>query len=302
MIRIECADWDRDESSIKAIRQQVFVQEQSVPEELEWDGLDDNARHWLAWQGDTPVATARLLSDGHIGRMAVLAPHRRLGIGQQLLQAIIDNANQQQLLEVYLYAQLPAIPFYQRQGFVVEGDEFIDAGIPHRTMRLRLSEQRLLGVHGGKFAIRQLPLAVDELIAQTNRQLRILSYDLDREVFDRPSLTEKLSLLARKSRLSDIKILICSNDFISGRSHSLLLLQQRLSSIIQLRKINDESEIINNNLVIADNLGVICQSIKEPELIWGNYNNRPIAEDFIAQFDRIWSRAKPDPYLKSISI
>jgi predicted GNAT family N-acyltransferase len=301
-MRIERADWDSELPVIKAIRQQVFIEEQSVPADLEWDGKDDSATHWLAWQDGKAVATVRLLHDGHLGRMAVLADYRGNGIGRRLLKAVIDTAAEQQLLEVYLYAQLHALSFYSAAGFIPEGDEFLDAGIAHRTMRLRISEQRLLGIHGGKFAIRQLDKSVLALIGQVDRQLRILSFDLDQAIYGQANLVEAVSRFARKSRFSDIKILICRSDSLTGRGHPLVQLQQRLSSIIQLRKVRDDAQEIKNNLIVADNLGVICQSIKEPEIIWGNFNNRPIAEDCIAQFDRLWNRARPDPNLKPVSL
>jgi hypothetical protein len=69
-----------------------------------------------------------------------------------------------------------------------------------------------------------------------------------------------------------------------------------------LRKVRDDGQEIKNNLIVGDNIGVICQSIKQPEIIWGNFNNRPIAEDFIAQFDRLWDHARPDPNLKPVSL
>jgi predicted GNAT family N-acyltransferase len=301
-MRIERADWDSEIPVIKAIRQQVFIEEQSVPADLEWDGKDHSATHWLAWQDSKAMATVRLLPDGHLGRMAVLADYRGNGIGRRLLKAVIDTAAEQQLLEVYLYAQLHALSFYSAAGFIAEGDEFLDAGIAHRTMRLRLSEQRLLGIHGGKFAIRQLDKSALALIGQVDRQLRILSFDLDQAIYGQADLVEAVSRLARKSRFSDIKILICRSDGLTGRGHQLVQLQQRLSSIIQLRKVRDDAQEIKNNLIVADNLGVICQSIKEPEIIWGNFNNRPIAEDCMAQFDRLWNRAHPDPNLKPVSL
>lgn len=297
---IETADWQIEQAQIKSIRRQVFVEEQSVPEQLEWDGLDETASHWLAWEDGKAVATARLLPDGHLGRMAVLADYRRQGIGAQLLRTLINTASDRQLLELYLHAQLHAIPLYQSAGFNLEGDEFLDAGMPHRTMRLRLCQQRLLGIHGGKFAIKNLAEAALELVAQADRHLRIISSSLDRDCFEQTELVDAISRLARKSRFSEIKILVCNSDDLLGRSHRLVQLQQRLSTAIELRMVNDSCEDVNNNFIIADSLGVICQSMREPELIWGNYNNRPIAEDFDNQFDRLWNQAKTDPNLRPV--
>jgi len=126
--------------AIEAIRRQVFIEEQQVPEELEWDGLDEDALHLLVTAGDgTPVATARLLSNGHIGRMAVLPRWRGQGAGAAMLQRLLEMARAQQLPRVFLNAQISAEGFYARAGFHSEGETFMDAGIPHKRMVLELA-------------------------------------------------------------------------------------------------------------------------------------------------------------------
>jgi predicted GNAT family N-acyltransferase len=138
-IQIRVADWyssDRDE--LKDIRRRVFIEEQAVPAELEWDEFDDSAAHFLAMIKDKNIACARLKTDGQIGRMAVLAGYRKLGIGDKLLQAVLQHATGQKLNEVYLHAQVSAIPFYERQGFIASGEIFHEANIPHREMKKNL--------------------------------------------------------------------------------------------------------------------------------------------------------------------
>ncbi len=136
---IRDADWDRDRAALTAVRRAVFMEEQGVSAELEWDGLDDGARHFLALDGaGHPIGTARLLPDGHIGRMAVLASWRGQGIGGALLRRAVDAAREQGFTAVELAAQTHAIGFYQRLGFSAYGPEFMDAGIAHRSMRLAL--------------------------------------------------------------------------------------------------------------------------------------------------------------------
>lgn len=113
--------------------------EQGVPEELEWDGLDDEATHLLAVDmvGQT-IATARMLADGHIGRVAVQKPWRGQGIGKRLMVRLIDLAREQGFRRVFLDAQVEAIAFYRKLGFIPVGEIFMDAGIPHRHMYLDL--------------------------------------------------------------------------------------------------------------------------------------------------------------------
>lgn len=124
-----------------AIRQAVFVEEQSVPLELEMDSYDDAATHFLLRDGDTPLATARLLDKNgtaKIGRVAVLAEVRGRGLGLRLMEAVLDEARRRSFTEAILDSQTYAISFYARLGFVAEGEEFDDAGIPHYRMRFRL--------------------------------------------------------------------------------------------------------------------------------------------------------------------
>lgn len=125
---------------LRAIRTAVFVDEQRVPEALEWDGVDGDCIQVLARAADgTPVGTGRLLPDGHIGRMAVLKPWRGKGAGAALLQELIAAARERGHASARLSAQCHAIGFYRRFGFEVTGEEYLEAGIPHRAMRLALT-------------------------------------------------------------------------------------------------------------------------------------------------------------------
>jgi predicted GNAT family N-acyltransferase len=132
------ADWADDEALLKEVRRAVFVHEQNIPEELEWDEYDAQSIHILALdeQGNA-IGTARLLSDGHIGRVAVMKNWRSKGVGGELLKYLIILNKNNGVAEALLSAQVRAIPFYARHGFVAEGDEYLDADIPHRMMRLK---------------------------------------------------------------------------------------------------------------------------------------------------------------------
>lgn len=134
--RVREAAWPADRTALRAVRETVFMREQGVSAELEWDGRDADARHLLAEDPDgQPIGCARLLEDGHIGRMAVLKAWRQCGVGSALLAAAMGLAARQGHCTVHLDAQLQAIPFYERHGFIAEGEVFMDAGIPHRRMR-----------------------------------------------------------------------------------------------------------------------------------------------------------------------
>ena len=124
---------------LRAIRFEVFVEEQQVPEALEWDGLDSQCRHVLACTSEgTPIATGRLLPDGHIGRMAVLRAWRKRGVGRAVLLELLRIARARGDTAAVLHAQTHAVEFYRGAGFEVTSEEFMEAGIPHVQMQMRL--------------------------------------------------------------------------------------------------------------------------------------------------------------------
>lgn len=139
MFTITQTTWHKHQHALSQIRRRVFIEEQGVPEDLEWDAHDDASVHLMAWDlGATPVGCVRLLPDFSVGRMAVLSEYRGLGIGSALLAAAIEYAQEADWPFVTLSAQTQAIAFYQKAGFVVESEEYLDANIPHRDMRLHM--------------------------------------------------------------------------------------------------------------------------------------------------------------------
>jgi len=140
-IEIVLGDWAELRKQASAIRFEVFVEEQRVPEAEELDVMDALCLHALALdeQGNA-VATGRLLPNGHIGRMAVRMTERNKGVGAAVLQALIDAALKKGFKEVFLGAQLHARGFYARQGFEAFGEVFMDANIEHIMMKKTLNQ------------------------------------------------------------------------------------------------------------------------------------------------------------------
>ena len=139
-IRITRGDLAALQPIAQAIRYEVFVIEQNIPAALEWDEMDAHCLHAVAYdaQGQA-IGTGRLLPDGHIGRMAVKKIARGSGAGGAILQALIDAAQKRGDAVVMLNAQSQAEAFYARHGFIRDGAEFLEAGIPHIHMRRLLS-------------------------------------------------------------------------------------------------------------------------------------------------------------------
>jgi predicted GNAT family N-acyltransferase len=138
VLTIELLPWKKARAHAMPVRFAVFVEEQRVPRELELDDMDHQSLHVVAYENGKPVATGRLLPDGHIGRMAVLKDWRGRGIGGRILDTLIDAARGRGDSEVVLSAQVQAAAFYRRYGFAEEGAEYMEAGIPHRRMRRSL--------------------------------------------------------------------------------------------------------------------------------------------------------------------
>jgi len=135
-------EWQNSIALLRAVRETVFILEQQVPEALEWDAFDPISIHVLVTVHDgRPVGTARLLPDGHIGRMAVLSQWRHKGIGSAMLRCLIDKAGQCGMTEIKLNAQVAAKAFYERFGFQETGSEFMEAGIQHVKMFLCFSQK-----------------------------------------------------------------------------------------------------------------------------------------------------------------
>jgi len=136
--RVREARWQDDAVALGQIRQAVFVREQGVPLELEWDGRDSEAWQVLALDASgTPIGCGRLLPDGQIGRMAVLSRWRGHGVGTALLQQLLELGRRElPSTALFLHAQCAAERFYVRHGFRPRGEVFQEAGIPHRHMVL----------------------------------------------------------------------------------------------------------------------------------------------------------------------
>jgi len=140
-ISIQITHWDEAKSHVMPIRHDVFIKEQEVPVELEWDEFDQNALHAIVKKENQVIGTARLIIDNtiaKIGRMAIQKEYRQQGIGQELLSTLIQRAKEKGAQQCILHAQAHAIAFYAKADFEPNGPIFDEAGIPHVEMQLML--------------------------------------------------------------------------------------------------------------------------------------------------------------------
>lgn len=133
-VEIRLGSWSELAPLVTPVRFQVFVDEQGVPSDMELDEFDPLSWHAAALRDGQVVGAGRLLPDGHIGRMAVRADWRGQGIGTALLQALMAEAARRGMRRLALSAQTHAVDFYARFGFVPEGPEYQEAGLPHQAM------------------------------------------------------------------------------------------------------------------------------------------------------------------------
>ncbi|MFI8144737.1 GNAT family N-acetyltransferase [Acinetobacter sp. ABJ_C5_2] len=139
MYEVIAGGWEQLEKDAKYIREHVFIQEQGIASEDEWDDFDATAVHFMVYDKEQPIATARLLPQHSVGRVAVLMLYRKQGIGKILMQHIIEYARQHKLPYLKLSAQTYVTAFYEALGFHVQGEVYEDCGIPHIDMILELT-------------------------------------------------------------------------------------------------------------------------------------------------------------------
>jgi len=125
---------NKSKKQIRTVRENVFINEQGISPEIEFDGLDNSAIHAVLCIKGQAVGTGRILNDGHIGRIAVISEFRNKGLGSKIVISLIDEAIKKGYKRVYLGAQKQAIDFYSKLGFTPFGETFIEAGIAHLSM------------------------------------------------------------------------------------------------------------------------------------------------------------------------
>ena len=265
-MEIRTTDWNSGRDLIRKIRTEVFIKEQGVPPELEWDDIDRKAIHFIAFDGRNPIGCARLTEKGHFGRMAVLKEFRMQRWGSRLLRAIENHArNELKIKEIHANAQTKAIPFYQKNEFNIRGDFFEDAGIPHLEIHKAPGAPQTNwvmspGRDDAIYTLTSLMAMVGwiELTLGANpRSVSLICNDLSLPIWSHPAVLDAISAYARRSPRYPVHILIPSERAGISR-HPLLRLQQRLSSRISLG-IHAQAE---DNLLITPTWGYM--KIVEP--------------------------------------
>jgi predicted GNAT family N-acyltransferase len=325
-VHVTVVPWATHQDRLRTVREQVFVEEQGVPRELEWDGEDEGAVHILALtEAGQAVGCARLLPSGQIGRMAVLEEWRGTGLGRRLLEASIEAATADGHRLAFLHAQTYAADFYRKAGFRETGDPFEEAGIPHIGMELLLpvayegavtpivvAEHRGVSlpaarpdtiahalVHDGEAAC---VAALEEALRNPGRELAIYSQRLDPALFDAPGIEPALSTFARRAARVRVRILIHTHELLTGRTHGIVELARRLPSKVAIRRVADELASAEWSFLTWDRVGyVLIPNHLEPVASSNSYD--PVtATRLMDQFDSLWASSHEDPELRTLKL
>jgi predicted GNAT family N-acyltransferase len=325
------ADWDLDGAALRSIRQAVFVEEQGVPEALEWDEWDGQAIHLLAIAGTdgdgppgTPVGTARLLPTGQIGRMAVLPHWRGRGIGTALLRELLALSAQGGRPPPFLNAQVGALPFYLREGFRPVGAVFEEARIAHRRMVLAETGSgrpvRMPPDPCGQTpapsvpVLRRAPAPVAlegrssirsagvRMATQASREICLLTRDLDPSLYDDPEFVDALRRLAVRRRDLPIKILVFDDAAVARGGHRLLPLIHRLTSRIAVRKVGEVHRERIDAFLLVDEAGYILRPHADVYQATADFGRSVEGRHLRAEFQQLWEQAEPCPDLRRLHL
>lgn len=313
--RIEPADFLADSDDLHAVRNAVFVAEQNIPHEVEWDELDRHSVHLIARDNrHNPIGTGRLTPDRKIGRMAVLKAWRNQGVGQSLMSALLYEAQKRGWPEVSLNAQVSAVGFYEQFGFAKEGEMFIEAGIPHQAMRLKLQplaaptrpplQTGRLSVPAAEFDSFEAAFSATlKIITEARRELGIYTPNLEYPLYGHPDITAALKQFAIQNRNSCARFIVQDTTNTRGQSHPLLELSQKLPSSFQFRTPTEPEDLqYASAYIFNDRDGYLFRLFGDRYTgVWSPAlpsRNRQLAEEF----ERLWQRSQPCTDFRRLTI
>ncbi len=294
-MEIETANWKEHRDILRAIRERVFIQEQNVPEAMEWDADDANAVHFIARDGKRPVGCARLLSNGYFGRMAVLPEYRNQNWGTRLLRAV-EHHYEKEMRGRILRAtvQTQSYGFYHHNGFSPETEFCWDAGIPHVRMSKVLgrssqsSEQFIPGKDNEVYVLEQ-PAAAEGMLQIASHfgpaAIHLSIADLSHPLWSDKTTLSCFNRYLRGARQRSIRILI-AHEYPGIADHPLLQLQQRMSSRIQLQV---HSAVNNNQVLMTPAVFISIERNK----VTACMNDRATVARQLEKFQEWWRNGQP---------
>ncbi len=301
--RVQPVEYARAMAELHAIREAVFVREQRVPATLERDALDPACAHVVARTLDgEAIGTGRLVPPGdgepaRIGRMAVLAPWRRHGVGAAMLAALLRLARERGWYEVSLHAQAGAIDFYLQHGFIPRGPRFMEAGIEHQSMHRILAGASQ--VAGTADAI----VACAAVVRGARRAVCVRAQALDPGLFDAPAVLEALRRFAIGGTGGRVRILLQDAATPQRAQAPLLALAQRLPSAFAFREVADAVDREYPSAFVANDAGGYYFRGLASRLEGEADQAAPgRARQLRGEFDRAWERSRPVTEYRALGI
>jgi predicted GNAT family N-acyltransferase len=316
--------WATHESKLKQIREQVFVAELGIAQDVEVDGLDEASEHFLALnEAGQALGTVRLLKNGQIGHVAVLPEHRRRGIGRQLLNVAAEHAGNTGHQRVFVHARPQADAFFRAVGFRTANSqssdptEHIDMELalpirfepPQRTGAPSLAAGRGMTIDEPRpYRLVQFDTehecraALCDLLAGARRTVVVLSASLDPQLFAGDECVASVSALARRSRHTRVLILVEETKTIADSGHALLELARRLPSKVLIRRLPGDREPPRNSYMVVDGEAVWMLPDRDVYVGWTNQHDRVEARRLADDFMWLFERSSEDPELRLLSL
>jgi predicted GNAT family N-acyltransferase len=322
---VEPIEWSnaRDRTACRDVREEVFIVEQGVPHEDEWDAQDAVSRHVLARDlSGVPIGTGRLVppdatmaAPAHIGRMAVIRKWRAKGVGEAVLHVLVEQARALGYPALEMHAQSHAVQFYLRSGFVAYGDEFLECGIPHFHMRRELAPlatrkpsdiplpprppTRSVAVESRE----QARVETVALIKTARREVCIYTRDLDPALYDTEPVLDALKRLAISQRGARIRMLVQEPQHAAKRGHRLVTLAQRLPSVFSFRTPTEEEDLqFPSAFLTNDTRGyyfrVLGNRYEGEAVNHASGRNAQLRE----YFNQAWERSEPSEDLRLLAL
>ena len=307
------ASWEADLAALRAVREQVFLVEQQIPPDEEWDALDAKSHHVLARDREgRPIGTGRLTPQHMIGRMAVLAEWRGKGVGEAIMHVLLEQARALRYPLIHLHAQSHAIAFYAKLGFAPYGDKFDECGIAHRMMRMTLDAggDRELPVlppspQARTFVVddrEQALAAVAELLADAKHDVAIYTRDLDAALLDVPATLDALKRIARSGRHAQIRIIVQDARTPLANGHRLIALAQRLPSAIAIRTpVDERDQQYPSAFLLNDRRGYLFRALGSRLEGEGSTYAPGRHAQLREFFDQVWERSVPSEELRQLA-
>jgi len=313
--RVEPADYRVDYDDLRAIREEVFVNEQNIPQAVEFDAIDPDCYHVIARDNNhQSIGTARLSPDFKIGRMAVMKLWRGRGVGKALLLTLIDKARRSGCTGITLHAQTSVLEFYEHFGFVKEGVVFNEANIPHQKMRLAVSPIEQTDRPPPKPSPEAVPTTtfddVDKVISSTialsdqaRRLLCIYSPDLSLPIYGNSDVIAAFKQFAITSRGGIVQIIVHDTAQLRSDSHPLINLGQRLPSAFLFRTPVEADDLNYSSAYQVNDCGGYLFRLFSGRMQSVFSPNQPARnKQLLEEFDRVWQRSRPCTEFKALGL